>query len=488
MAQLFTSSVRHGGLLLPLLGLAGCSDPFGFDAGKAEPAKEEICAASAEWLPNTPPLEMFKPLPHPAGECPFYRGGWQNFLIATQPDAAGRPALLGYPTIDDLFDSAKPKPARRSFLGDVKQAGGRQVLIDQNGNAIYYGIHVNRAFADFVNTNRLRTKDGIQKADPKLFFPAGVVELKSAWQIVENDEPSDDYIVIETTVPTLRLDGPSRQLIEDRNNPREVTVRLLALHVVFTLPGHPEFIWSTFEHVDANGVGDIAPSASQNPDPADPNNLRNRTVLSGKNQLLYRAGTRADGGNQAIGGDDLRFDPVTQKFPGLETSIYRMFPASKSNTTNPDAAISSLNFNVRTLFSRARAGGQLAAADRRGHYTLVGAVWMDKPEHFKVDAPLQNDETSPFAHEPDFLKSLQEEGADSPYSILAGEDRLSGTPLESFTQAPDSFPNCFSCHNTQAVTARGVPLNRDASGVKLLDPKLINVSHVFSQFVLWESQ
>ena len=60
--------------------------------------------------------------------------------------------------------------------------------------------------------------------------------------------------------------------------------------------------------------------------------------------------------------------------------------------------------------------------------------------------------------------------------------------MESFTQAPTSFPNCFSCHNTQAVTARGIPSNKDGESEVLLGPKLLNVSHVFSQFVLEETR
>ena len=46
---------------------------------------------------------MFEPLPHPAGECPFYRGGWQAFLVAMQPDASGTPAIVSYPTIDVVY-------------------------------------------------------------------------------------------------------------------------------------------------------------------------------------------------------------------------------------------------------------------------------------------------------------------------------------------------------------------------------------------------
>src|SRR3954469_22506747 len=80
--------------------LAGCSDPAPPNTTPVQVIRElEDCAASDDWLPSTPELHMFNPLPHPTTECPFYRGGWQNFLVAMQPDATGRPAILDYPTI-----------------------------------------------------------------------------------------------------------------------------------------------------------------------------------------------------------------------------------------------------------------------------------------------------------------------------------------------------------------------------------------------------
>ena len=114
------------------LGLAalGCSDPFSFDTsavnseglsegvtGAAGGAveEEEICPASEEWLPSTPPLSLFQPLPHPAGECPFYRGAWQNFLVATQPDAFGR-LLEGRPR----SEAGATAPAYGLYLESVR--------------------------------------------------------------------------------------------------------------------------------------------------------------------------------------------------------------------------------------------------------------------------------------------------------------------------------------------------------------------------------
>src|SRR6185503_4945590 len=78
-----------------------------------------------------------------------------------------------------------------------------------------------------------------------------------------------------------------------------------------------------------------------------------------------------------------------------QTSIYRMFPASKGNTIDPDDAITSLNHNFEALFLDYANSGILSARDRRGFYRLVGAQWMDKPAFFDTDKTIQNDITSP---------------------------------------------------------------------------------------------
>jgi hypothetical protein len=477
--------------------VASCSDPFGFSAPTVEPEEEEICAASEEWLPSTPPLDLFNPLPHPATECPFYRGSWQNFLVATQPDAMGRPAFLSYPNIDTLFTPAKARPpGNRALLGGIKQAGGRQILIDQNGRTLFYGIQANQAFADFVTRNNLKTRDAIEKADPNLFFPAGVVTFKSAWQEANPADPANaTYITVQASVPRIRQLATG-EIREERNNPRVATMRMLALHVVFTLPGHPEFIWGTFEHSAGSpdtkaedGKRNVAPNIHFNPLLADPNNQRDVTSICPEGfHLLCKPGTKANEANRPIAETDLRFDEVSQSFPGQQTSVYRMYPASKSHSIDPDVALTSLNHNVEQLFNKAMQQGRLQPNDKRGFYRQVGSQWMDKPAYFTLNSSIQNDNTSPFAGQAGYAESIGAEGGDSDFSILAGEDRLSSTAMESFTQAPDSFSNCFTCHNTQAITAKGVPLNRDTAGQMIMAPKLINVSHIFSEFLLWERQ
>jgi hypothetical protein len=83
------------------------------------------------------------------------------------------------------------------------------------------------------------------------------------------------------------------------------------------------------------------------------------------------------------------------------------------------------------------------------------------------------------------VADIQLNGTDSPWSILGGQDRLTGVATESFVQPPGSFNNCLTCHNTQSTTSNGIPTARDSSTgvIKLLDAKRIGVSHVFSAFL-----
>jgi len=582
------------GALVGLIGvavLASCKDPTpGFTSkpvapssqgdGSSAPTANEDCPIGDNWFPTTAPVRMFVPAPHPDTECPFYRGAYQNFLIAAQPDANGDPAIVHYPTIDDAFISATPHPMRNTsgwaWLGAVRQAGRRQILIDQNGHTLYYGIHMNQAFVNFIKANNLQTVQGIQNVDPNLSFPPGLVEFKSAWADIDpgdfpggkvpppTNDPNDktdpgdysNYITTMAWVPHLSQDPTTGKIVEHPDQPRLIKVALVAIHAVYTVPGHPEFIWGSIQHANLQasdavatavqgapiiGAPDCQPDTTQLPDLAhDPDNIHVSTVVSPNSYLLYKGGTPENVANAAYADNQLQFDEATQSFKNPPTSVYRMFPGSKSDQIGPDTAVVSLNANLTALAAKqaAQNGGKI---DTRLNYHLVAAVWMDKPRFFALNQTLENDSTNPLlagavsgnlypdvnegktcgtplgpnggsgdvtgalntvpgcVTRADVLaggsgspadivtNDLLTSGTDSPFSLLGGEDRLSSTSMETFTQGPDSFPNCFSCHNTQPVTTNGTPQARDPSSTLVLSkPALINVSHLFSEFVLRE--
>jgi hypothetical protein len=386
---------------------------------------------------------------------------------------------------------------------------------------------------------------------------------------------------------------------EDADHPVLRKVALVAFHSVYTLPGHPELIWGSIQHVNiyATDPGPIAyagvsvlgaPDSQPNnngpggvatlPDPNDPQNTNQTAVASMSNYLLYKGGTPANKADQPINTSDLHFDEATQSFPGqgAQSSVYRMFPGSKSNDLAPDGAVFSLNSNISYAFAQAISQGLDPKVDKRQNYRLVAAVWLDKPNFFGLEYPgpapglgpdgqqrigdtpqgetFQNDDTNPLVigatkdpvvlypdvsqgvtcgtpldskvtsgNDPNatgannttpscgtradalhvgdnpsnLYKGKQKDGTfgvplvgtDYEFSILGGEDRLSSTAMETFTQN-NGFRNCFTCHNTKPVNVNGVPAQRsdDPNDVLLSKPALINVSHLFSEFLLQDRE
>ncbi|WP_271610877.1 hypothetical protein [Bradyrhizobium sp. CCBAU 21360] len=450
------------------------------------------CVADPQWLPKTPTPTFDRPPPHPEPDCVFYKPAWQNFLFAAQP-TNGSPAFLSYPTIGDVFGPAVapmfaakrlnllalapralkgsndpttdtprvPGPnSATSINAGVRQAGFAGLLIDQVGQPIFYAVHMNQTFADFVRSKQLTTKAAVENADANLELPKGAVELKSAWRVVSKGNVPSNYITVEASVPTLKRNG---QLLEvDESAPlRSETVALLALHVVFIPEGHPEFVWATFEHADANGTRDLAPAAASQPSPDNglPGGVDG--PVKAQDFVLYKGGTLASAANQFLTDAIMAssFDERSQTFLSggnpLQTSIYRMFPGSKSvgAGTDEDEDIVDLNKSMASLFA------QNAPNDPRRNYRLVGAIWMDKPERFAPGMKIEN---------PAGMTT------DDPAAIVAGEDGLSSMAMESFTQ--NSFVNCFSCHDTRVV--------KDLNGNVVLKAKKLNVSHIFSKFVI----
>lgn len=450
---------------------------------------EESCQGSSSWLPQTPPASIDKPAPHPAPDCPFYQNAWQRFLIVTQPLGDGRPAFLEYPTLTSVFqDVTSSFPtcenglslAVRNLqhpndmtLADVRQAeklgGLGGLLIDQRGHPIFYAIHMNPVFVAFLKNNssgkdltKVKTGDDVPDM---LDFAPGIIELKSAWMIVDDQTPRrSSYFTTSACVPHFAISNG--KLVATASSER-VTVALIAIHVVFALKGHPELIWSTFEHTGSNGMPDNAPAAKANPSKLSPTE-----PISNDNFALYKAGTLAKDANVPLTEEQLAngFDEKSQSFVtnGVihQTSVYRPYPGSKSDGKTaddfqPDSDVTDLNSSMNSLFAAAH----LPDDDKRSNYRLIGAVWI-------------NDPANNFQKGKAFTDPI-DQSTDEDNAVLAGEGRLGSTAMESFTEreaeaVPAGAPNCFSCHDTQTISV---------GGKRIMKAKLLNVSHIISKFL-----
>lgn len=507
-----------GGAACAFILLGGVSRPRIVSAQIPTGTVSPFCTLSPDaanpWLPNTPlPSETTIPTPHAgpgdASDCQFYRPAWQRFLVATQGGPGGRPAFLDYPSFDSLFAKSpaqmlggrtalvlmprivqRPNQANAAVenLLDTSQAGiGGTVggaLIDRNGHTIFYAINVNPDFARFMKANRLDNVPGILAADQNLSFlglpsdaakpqATNIVEYKSAWMIVDKNAPPLNYIVVDALIPHMVLH--KQELVQETGpdgKPKfdEAKVALIALHVAFTLPGHPELVWSTFEHVHLDDKGtairDNAPAALRNPP-----DTSNTVAISTEDFPLYVKGTPPSAANKALAPALMAasWNVGQQAFlrpdgTPLTTPIYRPYPASKPNTADEDGEIVIINNNATALFAEAAKRAPTGAApDRRQFYRLVGATWLDQP--------LAG--TPPFFRPNQSFEVGENQSADDPGQQVVGETRLGSTAMESFTEFGQGAPNCFSCHDTNRVSDHG----------QRVPAKLLNVSHVFSRWV-----
>ena len=133
-------------------------------------------------------------------------------------------------------------------LGDFNTPGNGP-LIDQNGEYVRFEILVNEPMYDFIVGNQLYSKAG-QAAYNKggdVAFPAGVANgapgaatLKVAWKIMgKGDDPSRfhtamAYLYNPASTPKCRLEK----------------VGMVGMHISHKTVNAPQWVWSTFEHVD----------------------------------------------------------------------------------------------------------------------------------------------------------------------------------------------------------------------------------------------
>ena len=151
---------------------------------------------------------------------------------------------------------------RLSVADEVDQAFSFAVF-DQNGNPAHYEMLVNEVEYRFIVDNELFHAGGLAdyvRRNGKLTFPAGrfednrhgAIELKLAWRIL--DPATDDfsrYLTQPAYIPAAAPGGGSAWTA--------VTVGLVGFHIAQKTETSPQWIWSTFEHVDNVAVDRLKP-------------------------------------------------------------------------------------------------------------------------------------------------------------------------------------------------------------------------------------
>lgn len=439
--------------------------------GRAD--EDENCEAPPGWFPTTQKPTYQKP--DPDSDCEFYQWAWQTFLYVTQSEAGNAsPRFLTYDTPDDVFppaatprfakDPAKQDPVVRpaekkvlrlaprfsklpghSSLSSILQADSQGVIVDQNNRLLYYAQHMNPDFVRFIDAHNFRNVQNIFNAPADLEFPKGCLEMKSSWKILGPKDDKTKFFWTEADVGVVILSPDGKPTIDPSGKTRRETVALVGLHVVGVVDGHPEFIWSTFEHVDnAPGIDFKAldPKTYRVADPMKP-------VDTTRDFLFYPMGAKAGDCNKK---QPLKFKSEADQTFEPTTPVFRHFKFGAAQN-DEDPAVKTLNKNVWDAINKL--APKLSVWK---NYKLVGAVWLNNPAYFKEGLDFARRDKQD--HDPAMPGSVDRR-------ILGGETKLSNSTMETFTQLTKQ--NCFFCHQT---------IDDVQNGQVIFPGKRIGVSHI----------
>ncbi len=141
--------------------------------------------------------------------------------------------------------------ASKSGIDDIGQAGVGELvgpLVAQNGKYVRYQTLYNQIAYDFIVKNKFYLRSNLPAVPsprpelPVIQFPMGSAAIKAAW--LDMDGFSDAQKARVYTRLAVVKDPETGKC-------SKISVGLMGLHIVVKTPSRPQWIWSSFEQVDA---------------------------------------------------------------------------------------------------------------------------------------------------------------------------------------------------------------------------------------------
>jgi hypothetical protein len=262
---------RTGVCLLALLAVAAIPAPVA----------AATCSAQSSWF-SSPSL----PSDVTTTDCGFQQFSWQSFAALVLGQVNSNPLFESYMQSQGVFVSSTSTPvsygSQPSVPSDCSGSGATllltqidntdadssvleaqdvQPLVDQNGNWVHYGIHMNETVYNYLVYCNLWQGGCFNSAGSNILFPASTslgnsIVIKTAWKVMTSSDNSANYI---TTTAAVSPTGPTN------SGCTTVTVGLVGMHIATKTPTQAEWIWSTFEHRNNDPLCSEVSSSPQPP-------------------------------------------------------------------------------------------------------------------------------------------------------------------------------------------------------------------------------
>lgn len=388
--------------------------------------------------------------------CDFYKWSERMFLWMTSKDNTNKVVFESpefytvSPKTDGQRDLIPNKPgqllramANVDKTGKIVSEEGQatdDVLMDANGNLVYYISMVNDVYAEFLNAVNQKKMSGDKfpttKAEKDSIFnfakQNGVVlknpntlaiEIKTSWVEASSLPDADEFVTIEAIVPIYKKKSDTSWVI---NGERKIKLALVGMHIVGSANGHPEMIWATFEHKRNT-----------------PNAAYQYLTTDGKTETVL-----ADEGNDWVFNKNLKDSTNISHmtFSGDSITAKKGYTISPSNTlrTKPwgsavdvkpnaeDASPAASNSEIIAINNAVIS--RLKGKDVRKNYIFIGATWTSNgagPNGYSYNPKVD---------------SLSVAG------VAIGASQLANSTMETYVQNGDkynAYGSCFSCHSNK---------------------------------------
>ncbi|WP_130735898.1 hypothetical protein [Flavobacterium sp. J27] len=423
--------------------------------------------------------------------CDFYKWSQQMFLWITSPSPVSGKTVFESPifyTVSTEFGNNERKliphtpgtilsampTLEKSFQVDSNDSEEGQAtgdaLMSQDSAMVYYITMVNDVYAEFlsaVNDGKMSGKQfptTQQELDSIVNYANGkgiklpdanalAIEIKTSWVEASTIDASElsNYIVIDATIPTYDK-TPTKWTILDQSV--KTKLALLGVHIVGSTAGHPEMVWSTFEHQKT------APALSYSY--LDKNNsLRHVGANTGSDWILNSNAN--DTVNINISHMKFKADSIYANFAGApenntvspsNSSRTKPWGVANAGVPNPEnASVAASNSQVISINNSVFS--QLVGNDVRKHYFFIGSTWTDS------GLPPTGVSYSP---------------TNSGSGVAIGTSQLANSTMETYIQNGTTYSekngSCFTCHHDYSPAG---PSN---------DPNYL--SHVYGDIMRWK--
>lgn len=386
--------------------------------------------------------------------CDFYKWSERMFLWMTSRDEKNKTVFESpefytvSPKVDGHRNLIPHKEGQllRAFAnvdktGKIISEEGQatdDVLMDVNGNLVYYISMVNDVYVEFLNAVNQKKMKGntfptTKSARDSIFAfakengitlknpDALALEIKTSWVDVSKVENTEEFVVIDATIPVYNKVSDQLWTIKSE---RKAKLALVGMHIVGSANGHPEMVWATFEHKRNT------PNAAYQYITKDGSI---KTVLpdQGKDWLLNKdIKDSANVSHMVFSGDSIK---ANKEYTISPSNTLRTKPWGSATDVQPnaeDASPAASNSEIIAINNAIMS--KLKGKDVRKNYIFIGATWTANG-------------TAPngYSYNPK-VDSLKVNG------VAIGASQLANSTMETYAQNGEkynAFGTCFSCHS-----------------------------------------